>query len=76
MRDDNYWAKKEIMMSKSDGMHRPWRQIAKELSQETDSQRVLELSVELNAALEAQGIGQPLFRAPAPPAAKRIGKGE
>lgn len=35
---------------------RPWRVIAEELSQETDSQRILELSFELNRALDEQGI--------------------
>ncbi len=33
---------------------RPWRVIAQELSQETDPKRVLELSQELNRALEQQ----------------------
>ena len=42
-------------MSQSDGKIRPWRQIARELATERDSQRILELSKELNEALMAQG---------------------
>lgn len=42
-------------MPSSDGALRPWRQIAKELSEERDPEKVLELTIELNAALEAQG---------------------
>ena len=43
----------------SDGAIRPWRQIAKELSEERDPERVLKLTIELNAALEAQGTTLP-----------------
>ena len=35
---------------------RPWQDIARELAQETNSDRVLELSQELNKALEEQGL--------------------
>lgn len=33
---------------------RPWKEIAAELCREFDTRRVLELSIELDAALEAQ----------------------
>jgi hypothetical protein len=32
---------------------RPWRDIAQELATETDQRRILELSIELNCALDA-----------------------
>ena len=34
--------------------HRSWKQIARELLQERNSNRVLELSIELNRALESE----------------------
>lgn len=43
-------------MAGPDGSKRPWRQIAKELSEEADPERVLALSIELNTALETQGV--------------------
>ena len=43
-------------MSQPDGKIRPWRQIARELAEERDSQRILALSKELNHALLAQGV--------------------
>jgi hypothetical protein len=45
-----------LTMSQSDGRVRPWRQIAQELAQERDSQRILALCTELNDALLAQGV--------------------
>jgi hypothetical protein len=42
-------------MSQPDGKIRPWRQIARELAEERDSQRILALPTELNNALLAQG---------------------
>ena len=35
---------------------RPWRQIASELAVEHDSKRLLDLTTELNQAIEAQGM--------------------
>jgi len=35
---------------------RPWRQIARELAVENDTKRILELSLELRAAMAAQGM--------------------
>jgi len=42
-------------MSKSDGQVRPWRQVAQELAEEQDPNRVTELAKELTEALDAQG---------------------
>ena len=42
-------------MSKPDGKLRPWRQIAQELAEERDPNRVTVLAKELTEALDAQG---------------------
>ena len=42
--------------SASDGALRSWRQIARELAAENNHKRVLELSLELNEAIAAQGM--------------------
>ncbi|HET9407026.1 MAG TPA: GAF domain-containing protein [Candidatus Sulfotelmatobacter sp.] len=42
-----------------DGTPRHWRIIAEELSHETDSKRMLELSSELNLALDSQSLDTP-----------------
>lgn len=42
--------------SARDGSLRPWRQIARELAAESDAKRILELSLELNEAIAAQGM--------------------
>jgi hypothetical protein len=36
---------------------RPWREIAHDLTHESNRKRIIELSYELNLALEEQGIG-------------------
>ena len=38
---------------------RPWREIAGELAQETDRNKISELLEQLNQALEEQGMGEP-----------------
>ena len=38
---------------------RPWREIAQELAQQTDREKIVELSTELNQALAEQGVGDP-----------------
>ena len=35
---------------------RPWRQVAEELCRETDSQKLYLLSIELDRALDEQGV--------------------
>jgi len=35
---------------------RPWREIAEELTQETNQQRIIELALQLNRALEEEPI--------------------
>ena len=42
--------------SANNGALRPWRQIARELATEHNSKRILELSLELNKAMAAQGM--------------------
>jgi len=44
------------IMSQPDGKIRPWRQIARELMTERDSQRILALCKELNVALLTQAV--------------------
>ena len=44
-------------MSKSDGKLRPWRQIAQELAEERDPDKVTTLAKELTEALDTQGPG-------------------
>ena len=39
-----------------DEQFRPWREIARELAQETNRLRIVELSEELSEALRAQGM--------------------
>lgn len=43
-------------MPLQDGQFRPWREIARELAQETNRLKIVELSEELNEALRAQGM--------------------
>lgn len=38
--------------------HRPWRVIADEIANETDTKRIIELTDEMNAAIEEQGINE------------------
>ena len=38
---------------------RPWREIAQELAQQTNREKIAELSTELNKALAEQGVGEP-----------------
>jgi hypothetical protein len=38
---------------------RPWRDIARELARETDRKRILELTEELNRAMEEQRVTAP-----------------
>jgi len=46
----------------TDGTQRPWRVIANELAKETDPTRIVQLSLELRAAYQAQGTaGLPIF---------------
>jgi hypothetical protein len=42
--------------SARDGALRPWRQIARELAAESNTKRIVELSLELNQAIAAQGM--------------------
>lgn len=52
----------------SDGKPRPWREIAEELQNERDPQRITELAHELTVALDAANIKPPhLPAAPKPP---------
>ena len=41
-------------MPLQDGKSRPWREVAEDLTQETDAAKILELSDELNEALAGQ----------------------
>jgi hypothetical protein len=62
-------------MSQSDGAIRPWRQIARELATERNSQKILDLSKELNEALLAQGADPTLIEAdPKRPSSSADGK--
>jgi hypothetical protein len=48
---------KEFRPMQSDGKMRPWREIAKELINETEPLRIQALSKELSQAIDAQGVG-------------------
>jgi hypothetical protein len=46
----------------TDGTQRPWRTIANELAKETEPTRIVQLSLELQAAYKAQGpAALPIF---------------
>ena len=40
------------------GKHRLWKVIASEIANETDAKRIIELTDEMNAAIEEQGINE------------------